>query len=220
MQNSLSQIKDTYKSLVVEKELLTSDQRKKALSLKIAERKIKDHTEARTVFAILAKQVQAETTRHLENLVTMSIQTVFDYPYTFHLLFEEKRNTISCTPIVKDGDDEFEPKHAMGGGVLDIIGFTLRIVLWSMQTPRSRNIFILDEPFRFCGKLSVKAGWMLKRLSKKLNFQVLLVTHDDRLVDICDKVWTLELRGFSRINLIKTFIERIKRKLKRRKNVN
>jgi DNA repair exonuclease SbcCD ATPase subunit len=218
MNDTLKQTNDYYKSLIVEKKLLVNDAKKKAFSLRVVGRKINDYSEARSVFAIMAKQVQIETTQHIEDLVTMAIQTVYEQPFTFHLLFEEKRNTISCTPIIKDGEDEYEPKHTMGGGVLDIIGFALRVVLWSMQEPRSRNIFILDEPFRYCGKLSIKAGQILKRLSEKLKFQVILVTHDDSLIDICDKVWIIEHRGFSRVSLIKTFSERIKRKLKRLKN--
>jgi len=75
--------------------------------------------------------------------------------------------------------------------MLDIIGFALRIVLWSMQIPRSRNIFIFDEPLKFCGSLSVKAAMMLKKLSEELKFQVLLVTHDDSLIEACDRVWLI-----------------------------
>lgn len=216
----MKQTNDYYKDLNVEKTLLERDLKKKTFSLGITKRKLNDYIEARSGFAVMAKQVQLETTVHIENLVTMAIQTVYEQPYTFHLLFEEKRNTISCTPIVKEGENEFEPKHSMGGGVLDIIGFALRVVLWSMQEPRSRNVFILDEPFRYCGKLSIKAGQILKRLSEKLKFQVILVTHDDSLIDICDKVWFIEYRGFSRVSLIKTFTERIKRKIKRLKNAN
>ena len=85
-----------------------------------------------------------------------------------------------------------------------------------MRVPRSRNIFILDEPFKFCGDLTLKAAIMLKKLSQKLNFQVLLVTHNEELKQICDRVWFINQRKYSRVKVLNRTIEIIKRKIKRR----
>jgi DNA repair exonuclease SbcCD ATPase subunit len=213
----LSDIQDDFKSLSVENKMLSANLRSLRLSKKIAERKHTDYVKAQKFYIFLAKEVQKEAKEHIENIVTMAIQTVYEYPYKFKLLYEEKRGAVSCTPLIIDGVDEYQPKDAMGGGMLDIIGFALRITLWSMQNPRSDNIFLLDEPFRFTGQLSAKAGLMLKILSEKLNFQVLLVTHDDSLIDVCDKVWVITKRDYSKVSLIKGIVKKAKRKIKRRK---
>jgi DNA repair exonuclease SbcCD ATPase subunit len=214
---NLSDAQEDFKALSVESKLLSKDLRSLEISNGIANRKYNDYLKAQKFYLFIAKEMQKEAKEHIENIVTIAIQTVYEYPYTFKLLYEDKRGAVSCTPLVVDGDNEFQPKDAMGGGMLDVIGFALRITLWSMQNPRSDNIFFMDEPFRFAGKLSARVGLMLRRLAKKLNFQVLLVTHDDSLIDICDKVWAIRHKRYSRISLIKGYIEKAKRKIKRRK---
>jgi len=213
----LTDIQVDYHDLVSRNKMLQESLKFSSHSQRIAIRKHNDYAKAQKFYIFLAKEVQKEAKEHIENVVTMAIQTVYDHPYRFKLLYEEKRGAIYCTPLIVDGVDEYQPKDSMGGGMLDIIGFALRITLWSMQNPRSDNVFLLDEPFRFTGQLSAKAGLMLKKLSDKLNFQVLLVTHDDSLIDVCDKVWVISKERHSKVSLIKGIVEKVKRKIKRRK---
>lgn len=213
----LADIQDDYRQLATESKILSANLRSLRISEKVAERKHNDYVKAQKFYLFLSKEVQKEAKEHIENIVTMAIQTVYEQPYVFKLLYEEKRGAVYCTPLIVDGVDEYQPKDSMGGGMLDIIGFALRITLWSMQNPRSDNVFLLDEPFRFTGQLSAKAGLMLKTLSEKLKFQVLLVTHDDSLIDVCDKVWVITKDNYSKLSLIKGIIEKTKRKIKRRK---
>lgn len=210
-------VQEDFKILSTKNKRLSKRLRNFEISKRITDRKHEDYIKAQKFYILVAKEMQKEAKEHIENIVTMAIQTVYDHPYRFKLLYEEKRGAISCTPLIVDGENEYQPKDSMGGGMLDIIGFALRITLWSMQNPRSDNVFFMDEPFRYTGKLSAKAGLMLKRLAEKLKFQVLLVTHDDSLIDVCDKVWTIVHKGYSRISLIKGYIEKAKRKIKRRK---
>lgn len=212
-----NEIKERYQDLKSKRRIISSELTKSRLSANIVKRKIADYQEVRKVWTAISKEIQRDAKDHIENIVTMAIQTVFDHPYRFKLLFEEKRNTVTCTPLIVEGENEYHPKDAVGGGMLDVIGFALRITLWSMQNPKSRNIFILDEPFRFTGKLSSRVGYMLRRLSRKLKFQVLLVTHDDSLIDICDRVWAIKNKGYSEVSLIKGYISKIRRKIKRRR---
>jgi len=211
----IEKIQEEYKKQKVEKDLFEKDLKQKNRSLTITNIKISDLEEVHSVWIELANKIQINARSHIETVVTMAIQSVFQKLYEFKLVFEEKRNNITCTPLVIEDGYEYSPKDQMGGGMIDIIGFALRITLWSMRVPRSRNIFILDEPFRFCGDLTLKAAVMLKKLSEKLKFQVLLVTHNAELKEVCDKVWIINNRRFSRLTIINKAIDII-RKLKRR----
>ena len=210
------QIQEEYKKQKVEKNLFEKDLKQKRRSLTITDIKISDLDEVHSVWIKLADKIQMNARSHIEAVVTMAIQSVFEKPYKFKLVFEEKRNNITCTPLVIEDGYEYSPKDQMGGGMIDIIGFALRITLWSMRVPRSRNIFILDEPFRFCGDLTLKAAVMLKKLSEKLKFQVLLVTHNAELKEVCDKVWIINNRRFSRLTILNKVFEKIIKKIRRR----
>ena len=47
----------------------------------------------------------------------------------------------------------------------------------------------MDEPFRWTGNLTELAANMRKEISKKLGLQIIMVTHDERLMEIADKSW-------------------------------
>ena len=200
---SLKEAEEQFKRQKIQSEYLKSSLREKTRSLRIVNKKINDLEEVHTIWINLAKQIQRKARTHIESIVTMAIQTVYHQPFKFKMVFEEKRKNITCTPLVVIDDKEYSPKDSMGGAMLDIIGFALRITLWSMRVPRTRNTFILDEPFRFCGDLTYRTGLMIKKLSQQLNFQVLLVTHDPDLKEICDKVWSITNKKFSKTKLIK-----------------
>jgi ABC-type lipoprotein export system ATPase subunit len=70
--------------------------------------------------------------------------------------------------------------------------------LWSLENPKSRNVIIMDEPFRFSGRLITKAVTMVKELSDKLGIQFIINTHSDELIDIADRSWqVLNIKGQS-----------------------
>lgn len=190
--------------MVAQKAQLLVEKRATRKKAKELQKEIDNYIKARVILTEVGKLTQNKFKRRVESLVTLAIRSVFDREYDFELVFEEKQNQITCTPIIKEDGKEFIPKDEMGGGIIDIISFALRIVLWSMEDPKSRNVFILDEPFKWTGSLISKAGEMLKHLSSELNFQVILISHDDELINICDKVWRISHDGErSRVKLIK-----------------
>lgn len=204
MNNKHNRLVERFNKISNRKAGLLVDRREARKEIKLLQKDIDNHIKARTLLTQVGKLTQDKFKRRVESLVTLAIQSVYDRHYKFELKFEEKNNQITCTPIIKDGEQELQPKDEMGGGIIDIISFALRIVLWSMENPRSRNFFILDEPFKWTGALISKAGEMLKRLSSELNFQVVVFSHDDELIDICDRVWRITHNGIrSKVNLIK-----------------
>jgi DNA repair exonuclease SbcCD ATPase subunit len=214
----LSKVDDLTKSLEFAKK---EYKRAKSEKIKIKQ-KILDFEKSRIAINKYAKKSQKETKKQIEYLVTLAIRSIFDREFTFKLDFQEKANKVYAIPIVIDGKDEFTNlKEDLGGSMVDIISLAFKIVLWSMEVPRKRPLFIIDEPFRFTGRLVKKAGYMLKYLSKELGFQVIMVSHDDELIDICDRVWGVIHNGkHSVVKLLKggkiVWGKSIKRIIKRR----
>jgi len=166
---------------------------------------LRDTVEAREIINKSLDITHARIKARIDGLLTLAINSVFDRPFSFDLRIEKKYNRIVCTPVIKEGEEEYIPKDAMGGGIIDIISFAFRVVLWSLEHPRSRNVFVLDEPMKFVGKgdMLIRAGNILKELSHRLGFQLIIVTHEKELGDIADRAYLIEhKKGISEATMI------------------
>jgi len=164
-----------------------------------------DATEARWILSEVMRITQTQFQFRIENLVTAAIQSVFDRPFEFHMEFKLQRGKSECLFSVSEGDIVYDDiENELGGGMLDVIAFALRIVLWSMKNPKSDHVMIADEPFRFVGDYVRDTGQMLQTLSKEMGLQFILITHEDELADIADRAWRVSHDGkFSTISQIK-----------------
>lgn len=164
-----------------------------------------DLVEARRIVSEAARITQLQFKDFVENLVTMAIQTVFpEQQYKFVMEFDLKFNRSEISLLVQQGDKEpYVPEDEQGGGLLDILSFALRVVMWSLEKPRSRPVFVMDEPFRYCGILTPLAGNMMKEISVKLGIQNIIVTHEEALSDVADKLWKVkrEKGGWSNVQI-------------------
>jgi len=163
---------------------------------------------AHYIIVQVAKNTQEKFKERVEKLVTLAIQSVFDDNYEFVLKFDRKRNQTECQLFVMENGIEFVPKEDMGVGIIDIISFALRIVLWSLQSPKSKAFFVLDEPMKHVGSGAeeeiIRAAKMMKELSHKLKFQLVIATHEPQLTMIVDKAYKFKrINGKSVVTLIK-----------------
>jgi hypothetical protein len=144
----------------------------------------------------VAKRVQDELCFRITKLVSLALAAVFPDPYEFVVRFEEKRGKTEALLMVVRNGEEIDPYDAAGGGVVDVISFALRICMWRLMEKPSRNVLVLDEPFRFVSRdLQPKVGRMLSEVSRKLGLQMIIVTHEEELVEHADKVYFCERRN-------------------------
>jgi len=197
-------IKRDYDRLFARKVNLLLEERKFKKKIRKTRRKIKDNIDARNLLNKAITIIHKKFKDQIENTVTSAIRQIFNRDLSFELVYKVKRNEIESKIIVKENGEELDPKDDLGGSIIDIISFTFRIILWHMSSPKTRNVFILDEPFKWTGKLISLIGLIVKELSKKLKFQVILITHDDDLIEIADKVFKIEhVKGESRVKVIR-----------------
>lgn len=194
----MNDIKERLSEAIGKKRLLDVQKKTKIESLKQSENLYNDLIKARFVLTEVVNLTQKRFKQRVESLITMVIRSVFNRDFEFELIMERKRNKLECRPVIKEKGNEFDPKFERGGGLIDVISFAFRIVLWSLEKPRSRNGFVLDEPFRFLGKeMLKKVGAVLKELSEKLNFQIIMVTHEKELENIADKTFYVSYNGIN-----------------------
>lgn len=150
---------------------------------------------ARVIVAEAGKYTQSYLKEYIEDMVTTALQAVFDEDYKFIIDFDIKRNKPEGKISLKIRGEEVDPKDSVGGGVLDIASFALRIVLWSMENPRSSNTIILDESFKFVHGSLENVSKMIKELSNKLGLQIIIVTQLEELTENADKVFIVKYNG-------------------------
>ena len=180
--------------------LLSNQLQQKKRQTESLKKQIEIQQKARWILTEVAQNTQSRFKNKVESLVTMAIRNVFDRPLQFCLEIERKRNKMECRLIVKEivnGQERIydDLEGDVAGGLIDVVSFACRIVLWSLQNPRSRNVLVFDEPMKNMGKLISLGGQILKEISHKLGFQIIIVTHDEELMEVADRSYQVTHDG-------------------------
>ena len=130
----------------------------------------------------VAATCQNRVHKQICEVVTVCLAAIFDEPYTFLIRFVNKRGRTEAVPVfVRDGEEVVDIDD-IGGGVVDIACFALRLAAVVSSLPPIRRLLVLDEPYRFVSKkLRPKVAAMLEAFSKQMKCQIVLTTHEDEL---------------------------------------
>lgn len=157
---------------------------------------------ARIILQESARLTQEQVQYRISNLATLAMESVFDDPYKIGLEFENKYGRTSANLFFERDEESIDPLDASGGGAIDVASFGLQLSLWTLRVPRSRNLFILDEPLKWLkgGSLPEKGAEMIKQISHKLGVQIIMVSHIPDQIEHADKVFRIvQKRGVSSI---------------------
>lgn len=196
---------EVHKKFLMRKQVEVEDlqQKKKELD---AEKALLDkdmHTleQSRDIMSRVGVLAQQEIKNVIEELVTQALQAVFGEEYSFEVDNRIQRNKPETNFYVVIAGRRHLLKSELGGGVVDLTAFCLRVVLWAINSPRTSNVIILDEPLRFLDKTRlIQAGVMIKKLSEMLGLQFIIVSHEDQLIDVADRAYYVEkVKGVSKV---------------------
>lgn len=149
----------------------------------------------REILNVVMLSTQTKIKVFLEEVVTLALQTVFGGSYSFQIEYNIKRNKSEATLSVIKDNEAYDPKDELGGGIVDVASFALRIALWALEGENSEPVFILDEPSRNISRDKVEAfGEMLRKLSDMFSIQIIQVSHDPALTEISDKSFLVTQR--------------------------
>jgi len=180
-------------SIGIRKSILSQLDFKKALKNKLEQFKV-DYEIAQVFIQRVAKDTQQNLKFHIEDIVQLAIDSCFPGEYVFQVNFEIKRGQTEASLVFMKNGIPVDPVDASGGGVVDLAAFALRIAVWSLG--KTDRVIILDEPFRFLSRnLHHSAGEILKKLSEKLELQIIMVTHNQEMEDVSDKVFIVKKEG-------------------------
>jgi len=149
--------------------------------------------EAQAIIKTVALQTQQELQFHISNITTSALEAVFPDPYEFQIEFSEKGDRTEAEAHFIKNKELIDPMTGSGGGAVDVAAFSLRCSVWRLKP--SRPVVILDEPFRYLSRdLQPRAAEMLKEISQKLKLQIIMVTHNEDLLECADRVFTVKQR--------------------------
>lgn len=183
-------------------ELSLSEKETELLSLK---KDIRNTEETLGIVQIVAQQTQNKIKYHISELVTLALSSIYDDPYEFSVKFEIERNSTVAKLIFLKNGEEMDPMQESGGGPVDVAALALKIAGWLIQKPKSTNTFVFDEPGRFISRdLTSKFGEMIKKISKELGIQFIIITHLTDLEKAADKVFKVtQTKGISKVEVVK-----------------
>ena len=151
-------------------------------ALVLAEDTATDAEEALRVCQIVAQAVQQKAHDRIAGIVSRCLEAVFDEPYEFKILFEQKRGKTEASLVFERDGLQVDPLTASGGGVVDVAAFALRLSCLMLSRPTLRRLLVLDEPFKFVSEqYRERVRVMLETLSKDLGVQIVMVTHIEEL---------------------------------------
>lgn len=144
-------------------------------------------TKARALVQKVSKDTLDQLSVSVGDIVSQALSAVFENPYTFVVDFVNRRNKTECDLLFERNNNKICPMDAAGGGVIDVTSFALRATFWMLSNDL-RPILILDEPFKFVSSnLQDYCAEMLKVIADQLGFQIIMVTHLDKIIESVDR---------------------------------
>lgn len=138
--------------------------------------------EAQTICRQVAVEIQEQAHRKIADIVSRSLEAVFDEPYTFKIIFEQKGGKTEARLVFEREGMQLDPMTSCGGGVLDVAAFALRLSCLLLSNPPKARVIIMDEPMRFVSKeYRQNVAALLQSLSKELNVQFIIITHQEEM---------------------------------------
>lgn len=154
---------------------------------------------AQALLQQIAQETQSKIKIHIENIVQLALDAIWEDKYIFQIIFEPKRSGTEARIVLIDDGEEMDPYQDDAGGCVDIVALTLRISAYTLS--KTRPFIMMDEPMRFVSRdLQTAASEIISELSKKLSIQFLINTHSNEIESIADRIFHVTLKkGISQV---------------------
>lgn len=151
-------------------------------ALTAAELELQAVETAQQIIQAAAQEVQQKAHEKIASVVSRCLAAVFDDPYEFDITFERKRGRTEAVLSFTRGGKHYDPLKEVGGGVVDLASFALRVAALVLARPKLNRVLFLDEPFKMISKdYSERVAALLDKISEEMGIQIIMVTHNPKL---------------------------------------
>lgn len=188
MEQAIANVEQKMMAARINKEQIKAEIRSYGKEYRKHKERYNDALEARQLLQVVGQATQDKVSIEISDVVTTALQSIFPDPYEFVVKFELRRGQTECDFFFKRNGREADPLEEGGGGPADVAAFALRCAFWMLRP--SRPVFLLDEPFKFVKyNLHGLCSDLIKSLSEKLGFQVIMTSHFSEIIKRADKIF-------------------------------
>lgn len=137
--------------------------------------------------------------KQIESLVSSCLSFVLETDVEFNIEITDGKIAGADFYVISKYDGytvKTQPENSRGGGIVDIISIALRIAMMEIYQPKVEGPLILDEPGKHVSEDYIfNLGEFLRKSSTMFHRQIIMVTHNNYLSQICDKSFIVEQRN-------------------------
>jgi DNA repair exonuclease SbcCD ATPase subunit len=133
----------------------------------------------------------------IEKIANIALRTVFpDKSMKFLVIPDKNKKGLYYDLYVDTNGNLTELEDAKGGGVMDIISIAMRISYLRIFQGQLEQVLLLDEPFKNLDKIRLpKAIEWVKKISKEMKIQFIVITHIEALIEMADQSYYLRIEN-------------------------
>ncbi len=134
---------------------------------------------------------ESEIEVKIDNVISRGLRAILpDEDFTSKIDFDIKRGqAVAETKLIMEGM-KVNIENADSGGVANVVGFLYQLLVLAQKKPRQRQLMVADEPFKNLSKEYLEAtGEFMRTLADRLDIQIVLITHQEELTDVGDRVY-------------------------------
>ncbi len=192
-------ILSSYRKVVTDRvaglRVLESQQNRTQVDIDKHNKELTIRQETQAFIQTAAEITQKTLEQQLCAVVSPALAAVFidKDPYEFVVKFVQRRNTTECDLMFDRNGEPVDPLSDAGLGPADIASVALKV---SNQTSsETRSVLLIDEPLKNLSKsYHTLAAIMFRELSKKLNLQLIVITHVPDLREGANRLITVDMR--------------------------
>lgn len=194
LENKVQELKNSLSALQGQESLLFSQIDSNNSKLVDLTHKKEIYAKSVEIFALISEVTQIQVKNGMEKIVTYALQYIFGEDYKFKINFDKRGNLTECnfSFISPLGVEITDPLEALGGGIMDVASLALRIALLELHKPKNTSFIALDEPTRnVSAQFISKCGLFFKEINRKIGRQIIVVTHQEALMESADNQITI-----------------------------
>lgn len=128
----------------------------------------------------------------IEDTVTAALRAIVSDSLAFRVEVGDRGGRPTADWLVvsdyTSGSIAVPPEEARGGGIVDVVSLALRMAVLELIRPPISGPLILDEPGKMVSEEYVPAlAGFLRRYAESTGRQVLIVTHNETLLEAADR---------------------------------
>gem|GEM_PF-6020377 len=170
-------------------------------------RKIKDNINKiqfkKEIIKEASKEARKNASHILEEMATNALQSILNMDKRVEVVLNEDGNTPSAEILVFEKDEfgneiDVDVTEEDGGGIADIVSLAMFVSMIALAGNKNSAPLILDEPTKYVSKgYSENVSKFLYEISRYLNKQIFMVTHDETLANTADSAYLVERKNLT-----------------------